>query len=406
MKSVIKNLKEWRRFFELGNAKLMTGSALFIVVIHPIFFIICTAIEQPYENGLVRFLLSVSAIPLLFWKQAQKTLGIHTHKAYDFLIFVNTLVFIPWMYFMNGTPFWLSTVCVITVVEFTNTHWKQSLLRLATGIGIAFTIAFLQNAAPSITPSDIGAIFFALLGGFWFSVITTSNKNKQMSDSNLLLGVLAHDLRTPVQTIELLSGTLINYTPKTDVKNIAIRLNTAARSMNNIIDDQISNAHMHNDERLSSTIVVSEIIQQSATEYTESIEDPASIKLDVISDFKVFGSTTQIKRVILNIIKNSHQGIQRKSKTRGGAIAIEINVSDEIGEIRISDNGCGIKQMDLEHIYRPFFSTSPSKSSGLGLYYVRHVVEDLMRGKVRAISEVGKGTTIILSFSLSLQKQN
>jgi signal transduction histidine kinase len=68
----------------------------------------------------------------------------------------------------------------------------------------------------------------------------------------------------------------------------------------------------------------------------------------------------------------------------------------------VKDNGCGIPDKDLPHLFERFYRVDKGRSrekggTGLGLSIVKHVVE-LHDGSVSVRSEIGKGTTF--SFSL------
>lgn len=73
---------------------------------------------------------------------------------------------------------------------------------------------------------------------------------------------------------------------------------------------------------------------------------------------------------------------------------------DEIGsrnyiEIKISDNGCGIPQEDLEKIFEPFFTTKGQSGTGLGLAVIWGIIDNHY-GTIKVTSEVGKGTTFTI----------
>ncbi|MCK4447602.1 MAG: ATP-binding protein [Candidatus Marinimicrobia bacterium] len=60
--------------------------------------------------------------------------------------------------------------------------------------------------------------------------------------------------------------------------------------------------------------------------------------------------------------------------------------------IKITDNGRGIKEKDIDHIFHPFFS-SKSTGFGLGLPLSKDIIE-AHKGKIAVESKEGKGTTV------------
>ncbi len=67
---------------------------------------------------------------------------------------------------------------------------------------------------------------------------------------------------------------------------------------------------------------------------------------------------------------------------------------ERLVRVRITDTGIGIRKENIDRIFDPFFTTkAPDKGTGLGLSVSLRIVES-MGGKIRAESEVGKGTTL------------
>lgn len=95
----------------------------------------------------------------------------------------------------------------------------------------------------------------------------------------------------------------------------------------------------------------------------------------------------QIKQVLLNIIINAADAMEC-----GGFITISTEAKADCITIHIKDNGSGIAQEDLDHIFKPFYSTKPEKiGTGLGLA----ISADLIKkhdGSLEVQSESGKGT--------------
>jgi len=94
-----------------------------------------------------------------------------------------------------------------------------------------------------------------------------------------------------------------------------------------------------------------------------------------------------------------NQGIL-KGCTKFGCSWQKWDYIDESGdrnfiEITVSDNGCGIKQDDLDKIFDPFFSTKGQKGTGLGLSVIWGIIDN-HKGKITVNSTLGKGTNFTI----------
>lgn len=104
---------------------------------------------------------------------------------------------------------------------------------------------------------------------------------------------------------------------------------------------------------------------------------------------------SRIKQLLLNLVLNA---IQATSK--GGKVSIEGHLGPGYNggrhlEIRVIDTGEGIPPERLERIFEPFFSTK-SRGTGLGLMVCDFIVRH-HGGDIKVYSEVGKGTTFVVS---------
>ena len=85
-------------------------------------------------------------------------------------------------------------------------------------------------------------------------------------------------------------------------------------------------------------------------------------------------------------------------KCQNNQLTIETSTQDNQLVIKITDTGCGISQKDLLHLFEPFFSTKVN-GTGLGLTIVKKIIEN-HNGKITVESEVGRGTTTLVSLLL------
>jgi two-component system, NtrC family, sensor kinase len=123
--------------------------------------------------------------------------------------------------------------------------------------------------------------------------------------------------------------------------------------------------------------------------------------INFLSDFSaktdlIFCSPNQIKQVCVAILMNAMEAIHEN----GEVLIKTINPDEKHIRIDITDNGTGIPEENIPHIFEPFFSTKEKTNGiGLGLAIVHGIIQN-HKGKIDVKSERGKGTTISISLSL------
>ncbi|UNK17455.1 ATP-binding protein [Paenibacillus sp. N3/727] len=109
--------------------------------------------------------------------------------------------------------------------------------------------------------------------------------------------------------------------------------------------------------------------------------DPTYISVDV----------KQIKQVLLNLIKNALDAIDEKLDDPGvGMIEIGMKHHEKHVSILVSDNGGGMDQNTLNHLFNPFFTTKEG-GTGLGLSVSYRIIKN-HGGSIAVESHVGTGT--------------
>ncbi|MCX6232817.1 MAG: ATP-binding protein [Bacteroidetes bacterium] len=128
-------------------------------------------------------------------------------------------------------------------------------------------------------------------------------------------------------------------------------------------------------------------------------------KISFITDFSaksdlVYCSPNQIKQACIAILVNASEAVSENSEI----VFRTINYDDDHIAIEVIDNGSGIAEEDVPHIFEPFFSTKQNeRATGLGLAIVHGIIQS-HDGKINVKSELGKGTTISILLPLKKEK--
>lgn len=116
----------------------------------------------------------------------------------------------------------------------------------------------------------------------------------------------------------------------------------------------------------------------------------------------VMGSEDLIEETFANIFDNAFKAMNV------GERKLRISIRDtekNMVEVKVTDSGHGISEENKKRIFEPFFTTREGKGTGLGLYFAKMVIDN-HGGKITFESEVGKGTTFIVSLPIASDKDD
>jgi two-component system NtrC family sensor kinase len=124
--------------------------------------------------------------------------------------------------------------------------------------------------------------------------------------------------------------------------------------------------------------------------HTMKIKDINFISVLSAKKDMIFCSPNQIKQACLAILVNATEALGEN----GEIVVRTFNPDEDQIRIEFTDNGVGIAEEDIPHIFEPFFSTKEKTSGiGLGLSIVHGIVQS-HKGKTDVKSDRGKETTI------------
>jgi PAS domain S-box-containing protein len=107
-----------------------------------------------------------------------------------------------------------------------------------------------------------------------------------------------------------------------------------------------------------------------------------SVILNEESEITALGFPNEYSQVLLNVINNAKDAIDEKGEV--GEIKIDVLCENNFAVVRIKDNGGGISENVLTRIFDPYFTTKEEKkSTGIGLYMSKVIIEEHMNGRVK-----------------------
>lgn len=133
-----------------------------------------------------------------------------------------------------------------------------------------------------------------------------------------------------------------------------------------------------------------EVLQKCIEEAKIYIKSESIINFTYEKDFEVLADKKLLERCFVNIICNAYIHNEKDVCVR-----ISLSVEQESIKIIISDNGKGMKQEDIKHIFERYYRGTDSgkiKGTGLGLAIAKEVIT-AHGGEIKVSSVLGKGTT-------------
>lgn len=264
---------------------------------------------------------------------------------------------------------------------------------------------------------DFGRPFFDLdntfLGYIGSCYDITEIKNSELSLIELnatkdkFFSIIAHDLKTPFNSIIGFSELLVDNVKENDYDKVAefagIILQSSKRAMDLLINlmewSQLQSGRMDfNPELFDVSMLIDEVIL-----LLKGIADQKSITIEnqLTRSVQVFADMEMISAVMRNLISNALKFTQT-----GGCLSISALSKENEVIITVSDNGVGLPEDRINKLFILSESystpgTNKEKGTGLGLILCNEFIKK-NNGLIWVESEIGKGSSF--SFSLPLKQ--
>lgn len=375
-------------------------------------------LPQPYENLWLRIIASLLGYSLMTHRVSRDPSSALTQGVFGLVFWLELPVIFSWMYLCNsGNTVWLATMAAMVLIYYHVTDWRLATLGTITGGLLALTAFYLVGPTVPLIPENQWAIHAVVFAFAWsialvLSLSSANLRREQLGRTLATMGIMAHELRTPLSTAALLGDAIqleVQRQPDNprgpQLDKLALRLHTLVRIMNHQIDTQIANAKLlqlpRYTEKVSATQVVNDVVANYPYAASQQRE---CLRVLVVNEFVFQSSASQFSQVLDNLMKNAfHSLMAADSRYPHGALRIEVRALHGRGMITVEDEGMGIKPALLPHIFKPFFSSNRGAGHGLGLAFCQQVVQSA-GGSIHVTSEftVGALFTIELPVATSL----
>lgn len=233
-------------------------------------------------------------------------------------------------------------------------------------------------------------------------------QNDQLQKDKLYLSDsmtdISHQLKTPLTSMMVMSDILKDEQSAEKRKDFVDIIQTQLEKMRWLIQNllKLSKIDAGTVEFSSAKLSVSELVNESLKPFLVNFELRDISLSQSGEDFFVSGDKGWLTEALSNIIKNDLEHMPCS-----GHLSISLKRTALYGLISITDDGCGIDEEDLRHIFERFYrgKNSSPESVGIGLALSKAIVEKSF-GKIEVKSELQKGTTFNIFLPIYIEKES
>ena len=222
-----------------------------------------------------------------------------------------------------------------------------------------------------------------------------ASERERMKILQRFIGDLSHDFRTPLTIINNSIYLLRKITDPERQQGQLDKIEAQVMRMDDLLGDLLKLDNLvHGDaphafQPVDANALVGEVVavlEVTAAEKSQVIQVTTDPKLP-----SVMADADQLKQAVASVIENAmHYTLEE------GTIRVRINMLDRRVAIEVEDNGIGISEEDLPHLFEPFYRVDQARSttngrSGLGLSIARRIVE-AHGGTIEVQSTLGRGS--------------
>lgn len=216
-----------------------------------------------------------------------------------------------------------------------------------------------------------------------------------------VMGFVVHELRNPLQNVNLCNEILSEALDEMDVK---LAKNMLQKSRNNVSRLQKMITELYESTKVNSGYLKLEISEfnfadavKEAIEIVEGTRPSYHVGVNGNIDILVKGDRFRLIQVLTNYLSNGIKYSEGKS-----SVILNVTHDEKSVTVSVRDEGLGISHEQLPYVFDRFFRVDKTRNIegiGLGLYLCRQIIH-AHKGRVWAESEEGKGSVFYFTIPL------
>lgn len=365
---------------EIADLRLAALSWLGITCF-PLYYAIFTWLApQPYESPALR----VAGTALALGGLLARRLPPRQRDLYTLLLVTFELPFFcTFMYLMNDANAAWSQVMLVMLVALFHFDFRKALRAGSAGIVLAALLAWAMGAGPHLRSTAVLQLLpvqLFLVGWMWvFSLSRKALEEEKLEGLGEGLGAVAHEMRTPLASLDANVRGLSRLQQRSGQENPVMRqalgrMQYEVRHMNHMIDLFLLSAQAVR-QKLDphETVSMLDTVESALRRYPFTGEVQRQlVALQVRGDFRFGGQNELAIMLLLNLLRNAMQAVQRAGK---GRVRIVIDGARPAPRVLVIDTGCGIAARHLPLIFQRFFAYPEHNGAGIGLALCRQVMQ-------------------------------
>ena len=210
-------------------------------------------------------------------------------------------------------------------------------------------------------------------------------QNAKLATLGTLTLDLAHQLKNPLFIVTGRLENLMWKIPKDDP--VALQIDEALQAAWRT--NQLIEAFLNEAQQRWAPMNIVTLMNEAVSSAMARTNKPVSIERNYSADeVEADGMPTLMREALMNLVVNAVDAVPE-----GGTVVVSVEKDAQGGVVMtISDNGPGIPEDQMEHLFEPFW-TSKEDGTGIGLFSAKHIVE-LHQGQLKVVSGKGQGTRI------------
>lgn len=238
--------------------------------------------------------------------------------------------------------------------------------------------------------------------------------NRANAAKSDFLSRMSHDIRTPMNAIIGMTAIAENYLDKPDrVKDCLEKITVSSRHLLGLINEVLDMSKIESgkvdliEEEFNLSDLIDNLLMMSKPQIMQK-NHKLVVSNQGIKHAQVIGDGQRLQQTLMNMMSNAI-----KYTPDGGKIELTVserpthNVGIGSYEFVFQDNGIGMSQEFMKHLFDPFSRSDDERvakiqGTGLGMAIARNIVR-MMNGDIQVESALDQGSKITINISLKLQ---